>query len=94
LRDLSERWFAAWLQKDAATVERLAAEDYSYVGPTGLVLDRQAILAVIRPAKPDAWPLCRPVYETNPTTACRAGSCSSIHWNVVEDSARSRSSRC
>jgi uncharacterized protein (TIGR02246 family) len=48
LYDLSERWFQAWLEKDAATVERLAAEDYVYVGPSGLVLDRQAILAVVR----------------------------------------------
>jgi uncharacterized protein (TIGR02246 family) len=45
---LSERWFQAWLEKDAATVERLMAEDYLYVAPNGLVLDRQAILAVIR----------------------------------------------
>ena len=48
LHDLSERWFQAWLDKDAATVERLAAEDYVYVAPSGLVLDRQAILAIIR----------------------------------------------
>jgi uncharacterized protein (TIGR02246 family) len=48
LQDLSERWFQAWLEKDAATVERLAAEDYLYIGPTGLVLDRLAILAIIR----------------------------------------------
>ena len=48
LRDLSERWFRAWLEKDAATVERLTAEDYLYVGPSGLVLDRQAILAIVR----------------------------------------------
>ena len=48
LRDLSERWFQAWLEKDAATVERLAAEDYVYIGPSGLALDRPAILAVIR----------------------------------------------
>jgi uncharacterized protein (TIGR02246 family) len=45
---LGRSWFQAWLEKDAATVERLAAEDYVYVGPSGLVLDRQAILAVIR----------------------------------------------
>jgi len=45
---LSERWFQAWLDKDAATVERLAAVDYIYVSPSGLTLDRQAILAVIR----------------------------------------------
>lgn len=48
LRDLSERWFRAWLDKDAATVERLAAEDYLYVAPNGSTLDRRAILAIIR----------------------------------------------
>lgn len=48
LRDLSERWFRAWLDKDAATVERLAAEDYLYVAPDGSTLDRRAILAIIR----------------------------------------------
>ena len=48
LHDLSERWFQAWLAKDAATVERLAAEDYIYVAPNGSILDRQAIVAIIR----------------------------------------------
>ena len=48
LHGLSERWFQAWLEKDAATVERLAAEDYLYVAPSGMILDRQAILAIIR----------------------------------------------
>jgi uncharacterized protein (TIGR02246 family) len=48
LHGLSERWFQAWLEKDDATVERLAAEDYLYVAPGGLLLDRQAILAIIR----------------------------------------------
>ena len=48
LHGLSERWFQAWLEKDAATVERLMAEDYLYIGPNGLTLDRQAILAIIR----------------------------------------------
>ena len=48
LRDLSERWFRAWLEKDAATVERLMADDYVYVSPDGLVFDRQAILEIIR----------------------------------------------
>ena len=48
LQELSARWFQAWLEKDAATVERLAAEDYLYIGPSGLILDRQAILAVVR----------------------------------------------
>ena len=48
LHDLCERWFRAWLEKDAATVERLAAPDYLYVSPAGSTLDRQAILGVIR----------------------------------------------
>jgi hypothetical protein len=46
--DQCVRWFQAWLEKDAATVERLAAEDYVYIAPSGLVLDRQAILGIIR----------------------------------------------
>ena len=48
LRGLSEHWFRAWLEKDAATVERLAAADYIYVAPNGSTLDRLAILAIIR----------------------------------------------
>src|SRR5262245_53436422 len=48
LYDLSERWFRAWLEKDAATVERLMADDYLYVAPGGLLLDRPAILTIIR----------------------------------------------
>jgi uncharacterized protein (TIGR02246 family) len=48
LHGLSERWFQAWLEKDVAAVERLAAQDYLYVAPSGSVLDRQAILEIIR----------------------------------------------
>jgi uncharacterized protein (TIGR02246 family) len=48
VQSLSERWFRAWLDKDAATVEQLMAEDYLYIGPSGFVLDRNAILAIIR----------------------------------------------
>jgi uncharacterized protein (TIGR02246 family) len=48
LQGLNERWNRAWLEKDAATVERLMAQDYIYVAPNGLTLDRQAILAIIR----------------------------------------------
>ena len=48
VRSVSERWFQAWLEKDAATVEALAADDYIYIAPSGLALDRQAILAIIR----------------------------------------------
>ena len=48
LHDLADRWFTAWLKKDAAMVEQLAADDYVYVGPSGWVVDRAAVLAVIR----------------------------------------------
>ena len=48
LHELSEAWFRAWLEKDAATIERLAADDYIYIGPTGFVLDRPGILRVVR----------------------------------------------
>lgn len=48
LHGLSEQWFRAWFEKDAATVESLMAEDNVYIAPNGLVLDRQAILGIIR----------------------------------------------
>ncbi|MBI3410439.1 MAG: nuclear transport factor 2 family protein [Planctomycetes bacterium] len=48
LHGLNERWIRAWFEKDAATVERLMALDYLYIAPNGLVLDRQAILGIIR----------------------------------------------
>ena len=48
VQGLAELWFQAWLDKDAATVERLMADDYLYIAPSGVVLDRQAILAIIR----------------------------------------------
>ena len=48
LHELSERWLRAWFEKDAATVEHLMADDYVYVAPIGLVLDRQAIPGIIR----------------------------------------------
>jgi uncharacterized protein (TIGR02246 family) len=48
LQRLNETWTRAWLEKDAATVERLMAEDYLYVGPKGPVLDRPSILRIIR----------------------------------------------
>src|SRR5262245_24406791 len=48
LHDLSQRWFQAWLDKDAGPVERLMAEDYIYVAPNGAIFDRQKILAIIR----------------------------------------------
>jgi uncharacterized protein (TIGR02246 family) len=48
LRNLNETWNRAWFDKDAATVDRLMADDYVYVAPNGRVMDRHAILAVIR----------------------------------------------
>lgn len=48
LDDLRKRWFQAWIKKDVATVERLAADDYVYVAPNGVIMDRQAILRIIR----------------------------------------------
>ena len=48
LEKLNEQWNQAWLGKDAATVERMMADDYVYVAPTGQVLDREAILRIIR----------------------------------------------
>ena len=48
LHGLNERWMQAWLEKDAAAVDRLMADDYIYVAPNGSVLDRQAILRIIR----------------------------------------------
>jgi hypothetical protein len=48
LEQLNQRWNRAWLEKDASTVERLTADDYVYVGPTGQVVDREVILRIIR----------------------------------------------
>src|SRR5262249_16447054 len=44
LHGLTERWFQAWLEKGAATVERLMAADYFYVAPNGLVLEETATI--------------------------------------------------
>jgi hypothetical protein len=48
LEQLMERWNRAWLEKDGATVERLMADDYIYVAPTGQALDHKAIVGIIR----------------------------------------------
>ena len=44
----NQRWNQAWLTNDAETVESLMMEDYIYIAPNGLVLDRQSILGIIR----------------------------------------------
>jgi uncharacterized protein (TIGR02246 family) len=48
LVELSERWYRAWLERDAASVERLMADDYVYVAPTGQSQSREAILRIVR----------------------------------------------
>jgi ketosteroid isomerase-like protein len=48
LFDMNEQWNEAWFKKDAETVERLMADDYIYVAPNGMVLDRLAVLEIIR----------------------------------------------
>lgn len=48
LEQMNQRWDRAWLAKDTGTVERLMADDYVYVAPTGQTHGREAILAVIR----------------------------------------------
>jgi uncharacterized protein (TIGR02246 family) len=48
LEQHSQRWYQAWLERDAAAVERMMADDYVYVDPTGHVQDREAILRIIR----------------------------------------------
>jgi uncharacterized protein (TIGR02246 family) len=48
LHELNERWNQAWPAKDAETVERLMADDYVYIAPNGMTLDRQAIMRIIR----------------------------------------------
>jgi hypothetical protein len=48
LEHLNKIWAQAWLDKDAALVEKLMAAEYVYIAPNGRMMDRQAILDVIR----------------------------------------------
>ena len=48
LEHLNQIWEQAWLDKNAALVEKLMADDYVYIAPNGQMLDRQAILKIIR----------------------------------------------
>jgi hypothetical protein len=48
LEQLRKTWNAAWLENDAATVDKLMAAEYAYIAPNGQVLDRSAIMGVIR----------------------------------------------
>ena len=48
LEHLNQIWNRAWLEKDVALVEKLMAEDYLYIAPNGKLLDRKAILNIIK----------------------------------------------
>lgn len=48
LEHLNQIWEQAWLDKDAALVEKLMSDDYVYIAPNGQMLDRDAILNIIR----------------------------------------------
>jgi ketosteroid isomerase-like protein len=48
LERTSQAWTRAWLEQDAATVDRLMAPGYVYITPTGQVLDRATILGVVK----------------------------------------------
>ena len=47
LRRQNDRWNKAWLRKDVASVGRIAAKDYRYIGPEGQVLRRADILRIV-----------------------------------------------
>ena len=47
LQHLNEIWNQAWLEKDAALIEKLTANDYVYVAPDGKVMDRKTILSIV-----------------------------------------------
>ena len=44
---LRKAWNAAWLENDSATVDRLMAPEYVYIGPNGQVSGRSVIMGVI-----------------------------------------------
>ena len=47
LEQLYQVWTKAWLERDAATVDRLMAPVYVHVAPGGQVLERQTIPGII-----------------------------------------------
>lgn len=48
LEHLNEIWNRAWLEKNVTLVENLIADDYVYIAPNGKLLDRTAILNIIK----------------------------------------------
>jgi uncharacterized protein (TIGR02246 family) len=47
LKQLNDEWNRAWIEKDAAAVEKLMGSEYVYIAPNGQVLDREAILGIL-----------------------------------------------
>jgi ketosteroid isomerase-like protein len=45
---LTASWFDAWRTKNVMAIEQMIATDYVYVAPNGAVMDREAILAIIK----------------------------------------------
>jgi uncharacterized protein (TIGR02246 family) len=45
---LHQQWIAAWLQKDAQTIDRMMTPEYVYIAPSGHVLDRKTILSIVQ----------------------------------------------
>ena len=48
LQELNRTWLRCWLEKDADAVDRLMTESYFYVAANGTILDRAAMLTIIR----------------------------------------------
>src|SRR5262245_41002935 len=48
IEHLNQIWNQAWLEKNAALVEKLMADDYLYIAPNGKLLDRTTILDIIK----------------------------------------------
>jgi len=48
LEHLNEIWNRAWLERDVTLVAKLMADDYLYIAPNGKLLDRKAILNIIK----------------------------------------------
>ncbi|HKB79100.1 MAG TPA: nuclear transport factor 2 family protein [Thermoanaerobaculia bacterium] len=45
---LHQAWITAWLENDAETIGKMMTAEYVYVAPNGKVLEREAILAIVR----------------------------------------------
>lgn len=48
LQSVSDEWNTAWLNKDAAVVERIASDEYLYISPQGAMLYKSDLLEIIQ----------------------------------------------